>query len=93
MGIPPRTLRRRLYALHLRYGNVLRAHNRPGTVVRKWWFNPVALKAGLERDPDDVEATLGEHRLQLEELQEKVNALKQAYNHLKRQMKTTRPVG
>lgn len=87
-GIPERTLRRRLTALHERKGGgVLRAYNPPGTSVRKYWFNPAALQAALEQDPDETEVSLGSHRVLIEELTEKVNALRQAHNSLKRQVK------
>lgn len=43
-GIPGTTLRRRLKALHERYGNVLHTMSPPGTTVRKWWFDPSVLQ-------------------------------------------------
>jgi hypothetical protein len=85
-GIPANTLLRRLKALHERQGNVLRAYNRPGAAVRKWWFNPVALKAGLERDPEETEAVLAEQLARIEALEAKVDALRRAYQSLKRRV-------
>lgn len=87
-GISERTLRRRLTALHQRLGGgVLRAYSAPGASVRKWWFNPTALQAALERDPEETEVALGEQRVRIEELEEKVNALRQSHKSLKRQVK------
>lgn len=88
-GIPERTLRRRLTALHQREGGgVLRSYNEPGTRVGKWFFSPAALQAALERDPDDAEAAMGEQRLLIEDLQRKVEALRQSLNAVKARMKT-----
>jgi len=90
-GIPERTLRRRLTALHQQLGGgVLRSHNKPGTKVRKWFFNPLATRAGLERDPDMVELALGEHLLRLEDLEKKVMALRQSLNSVKAKQKAAK---
>lgn len=86
-GLSERTLRRRLTALHQRLGGgVLRSYNDPGTRIGKWWFNPVAVKVGLERDPDETETSLGEHLLRIEENEKKLNALRQSLNALRRQV-------
>jgi transposase-like protein len=91
-GIPERTLRRRLTALHQRQGGgVLRSYNEAGTRVGKWFFSPLALQAALEREPDETEAALGEHTLELEDLKRKVEALRQSLNAVKAKMKTTKP--
>lgn len=44
-GIPERTLRRRLTALHAQRGDVLKASDGSGRRVGKWLFNPAALRA------------------------------------------------
>ncbi len=87
-GVAERTLRRQLTALHARLGGgVLRSYNQEGTKVRKWFFNRATTKAGLERDPDAIAVQVGELTLQFEDLKEKVNALRQAHNSLKRLVK------
>ncbi len=87
-GISERTLRRRLTALHQRLGGgVLRAYNQEGTKVRKWFFNPAATRAGLEREPDATESALGEHLLRIEDLEKKVMALRQSLNSVKAKQK------
>lgn len=87
IGMPERTLRRRLMALHQRMGGgVLRSYNVPGTKVGKWHFNRAVTRAVLERDPDDTEAALGEHLTRIEIVENRLKALQQAHNALKRQM-------
>jgi len=80
-----RTLRRRLMALHQRMGGgVLRSYNVPGTKVGKWFFNRAVTKAVLEREPDDTEAALGEHLTRIEIVENRLKALQQSHNALKR---------
>lgn len=87
-GISERTLRRRLTALHQRLGGgVLRAYNQEGTKVRKWFFNPLSVKAGLERDPDEAEISLGEHLLRIEDAEKKLEAFRQSLNAVKAKVK------
>lgn len=96
IDMPERTLRRRLMALHQRMGGgVLRSYNVPGTKVGKWFFNRSATRAVLERDPDDTEAALGEHLTRIEIAENRLKALQQAHNALKRlvnQLPKTPPV-
>jgi hypothetical protein len=87
-GISERKLRRQLIALHQRLGGgVLRSYNEAGTKVRKWFFNPAAVKAGLERDPDEAEISLGEHLLRIEDSEKKIEALRQSLNSVKAKVK------
>jgi hypothetical protein len=80
----------RLTALHQRLGGgVLKAFNRPGTKVRKWWVNPDRLARLVEDegvDVDDVEEQLGEHLLRIEALEEKFKALRDGHIALKRKV-------
>jgi hypothetical protein len=81
-------MRYRLTALHHKLGGgVLLALNAPGTRVRKYWFNPKALKAGLGEDPDPVDVALGEHALRLDEVEKKLAALRNAHLSLKTRVK------
>ncbi len=61
-GIPERTFRRRLLALHAQLGGgVLRSFNQPGTRVRKWFFNPAKAALAVEEQPrvEDLEEQIG----------------------------------
>lgn len=85
IGMPERTLRRRLMALHQRLGGgVLRSYNAPGAKVGKWFFNRLATRAGLERDPDETEAALGEHLTRIEKLENRQESLRQSLKALKK---------
>lgn len=78
-------MRYRMVALHHKLGGgVLRSYSRPGKRVRKWFVNAEALRLSVERDPDDTERALGEHLLRIEELEKKLDALRQSHNALKR---------
>lgn len=81
----------RMTGLHQRLGGgVLRSHNRPGTKVRKWFVNPLVVKAAVEKDPDATEVALGEHLMRIEELERKLEALRQSHIALKRSFKESR---
>jgi hypothetical protein len=83
-GVSERTMRRRMVALHQKLdGGVLRSYNLKGK-TRKWFVNPQALLAGVEDDPDEAERGLGEHLLRIEELEKRLDALRQSHNALKR---------
>jgi hypothetical protein len=90
-GIPERTFRRQLAALHAQFGGgVLRAYNQPGTRVRKWFFNPVRANMAppVQLKIEDVEAQLGEVVLRVEDLERNNTALRQKLNSLKAKVKS-----
>ena len=85
IGMPERTLRRRLLALHQRMGGgVLRSYNVPGTKVGKWFFNQLVTRAVLERDPDETEVALGDHLTRIEKLENRQEAMRQSFKSLKK---------
>lgn len=88
-GVPVRTMRRRMAALHQQLGGgVLRAYNEPGTRVGKWWVNVTVLQAHhgraeaeaererVEDQQEAVQAQLGEHLLRIEAVERKTQALR-----------------
>jgi Mg2+ and Co2+ transporter CorA len=84
IGMPERTLRRQLYALHQRMGGgVLRSYNVPGTRVGKWFFNRAVTRAVLAREPDDTEVALGEHLTRIEKTENRLAALRQSLKSLR----------
>lgn len=86
-GIPERTLRRQMTALHARLGGgVLVAYNKPGTRVRKYWLNLAAVRVGLTKQPVDTEEAIGEVLLRVEDLEKKSEAFRQSHNMLKRKV-------
>ena len=81
-------MRYRLVALHHQLGGgVLRSLNEPGKKCRKWWFNPVALQAGLALEPNPVDVAMGEHALRIEDVEKKTAALRNAHRDLKKRVK------
>jgi len=87
-GVPERTMRRRMVALHQRLGGgVLRSYHPEGGHVRKWFVNAAALRAGIEKDPDATEVALGEHLVRIEELERRLLALRQSHIVVKRHVK------
>jgi hypothetical protein len=88
IGRPERTVRRQLSALHARLGGgVLRSYNQPGTRVRKWFVNLLAVRAGLAHDRLEPEEAIGDLLLRVEDLEKKSEALRQSHKALKRHVK------
>ena len=100
-GVPERTMRYRLVALHHKLGGgVLMSLNEPGTKVRKWWFNPEALKRALDVDPNPIDVAFGESELRIEDVEKKIAALRNAFREHKksanariRALETLRAIG
>jgi hypothetical protein len=93
-GIPERTFRRRLLALHAQLGGgVLRSFNQPGTRVRKWFFNPAKAALAVEEQPtvESLARELGELMLRVDTCERNDEALRQRVNSVKAQMKTSKP--
>jgi hypothetical protein len=79
-------MRYRLVALHHKLGGgVLMSLNEPGSKVRKWWFNPEALKRAIDFDPNPIDAAFGESDLRLEDCEKKITALRNALREHKKQ--------
>ena len=76
-------------------GGVLRSYNEPGTRVGKWHFNRAVTRAILERDPEETDVALGEHLTRIEKSENRLKALQQSHNALKRLVNqlTKAPVG
>jgi hypothetical protein len=76
-GLPHKTFRRQLVALNVEYGGkLLKTFNRPGTVPRKYFVNPVLLERyfGLTKAP--VEDELERLRSEVALLTRKVEKLR-----------------
>ncbi len=85
-GVPEKTFLRRLKAMHAQMGGgVLRAHNLPGTKVRKWFFNPAKASVAIEHQltVEELQEQLGDAVLRIEECEKKDEALRQRLKSLK----------
>ena len=88
---PIRTMRRHVVALHAEHGTILRhpsgrpLRRRPGT-VRKYLVDLQALKSAVEQHPDLREVELDYITRKVRDLEQKVNALRNSHNALKRQV-------
>lgn len=72
---------------------MVRAHNLPGTRVRKYFFNPVKASAAVERQVtvEDLQEQLGGVMVRLEECERNDEALRQRVNSLKAKLKAPKP--
>lgn len=89
-GIPERTFRRRLLALHSKLGGgVLRSYNQPGTRVRKYFFNPEKAVLAVEEQPalEDLAEQLGALTMRVEDCEKRGEALRQSLNSVKARVK------
>jgi hypothetical protein len=92
-GVPERTFRRRLLALHAQLGGgVLRSYNQPGTRVRKWFYNPAKASIAIEHQLklEDVEEQVGALMLRVEVCERNDTAFRQSLNSVKAKVKRSK---
>lgn len=84
-GVHPRTMRRRLLALNFQCGGgIVRSLHLQGK-PRKYFVQVQALQRALEDAPNPVESELGDLRTRVDDLEKKLDALRNAHRQLKRQ--------
>lgn len=93
-GVSVRTFRRRLLMLHEQVGGVLKSFNRPGTKVRKWFYNPdvtrIAVELGVRLDA--VELKVESLMTRMDESEAKLVVLRTSINSVNRKVKAARQV-
>jgi hypothetical protein len=84
-GVKEKTMRRWALALQHEHGDLLRSRHRQGK-PRKYWVHPERLRAALEEDPEAKTAERDLIVSELQDLRQKVEALKKAHKVTKAQV-------
>lgn len=89
-GVHPRTMRRRLLALNFQCGGgIVRSLHLQGK-PRRYFVQVQALQKAMDAEPNQVESELGDLRTRVDDLEKKLDALRNAHRQLKKQLKGNR---